>query len=575
MSILPDPVTIARAKPLRRSAMKPEVLPPQTDDIAAIHAYCAVYTLPIVAAAMLDHLGWTSGADLSRRRLLEPSCGDGAFLLPAVDRLLDSAERRGFLTETGLADRLVAFEFDVATASSLAERVTAVLIGRGLAPDIARRLTDRWVRSEDFLLAKDLPRVTDIVGNPPYMRWSKLPPRLRAAYESALPAHAAKGDLCLAFVCRGAEVLDEASGRMALLCADRWLRCAYGSGARAWLMGSLRIALHVEAHGLPVFAGEREVSTSAAVTVFDTNSEGGSLLRRPETVDALIADLSSAASDAGATSAPLLRGKGGALLGEEQLQSLIVELGERLPTIETAGVSVRCGMALGVAKAFMVTEADGVEADRLVPLVRSQDILNDGTARSLGFLVNPWSADGSLVSLSDFPKLAAHLQPWRERLAARTCVSKPENWYRTIDRLPTDRDDQRVFLAGMSRKARAARAKPDQQPTNAVYILRASVGSTAALFGAVNAGLLDLFAAALSPTFAGGSKRFDGNMLRQVCLPRWDTVDADIVEELSSVEAGEEPRPDLVCRLLGIEDLQGRTVVRRTLEQVWAQARAR
>ncbi len=555
--------------------MKAEVLAPQTDDIAAVHAYCAVYTVPVVAEAMLDHLGWTADHDLSQRRLLEPSCGDGAFLLPALDRLLDSAERWGFLTEVGLSDRLMAFEFDAATAVSLGERVAAVLVGRGLEPGVARRLTDRWVRSDDFLLAKDLPRVTDIVGNPPYMRWSKLPSRLRAAYERALPTHAAKGDLCLAFICRGAEVLSEGAGQMALLCADRWLRCAYGSAARARLMGSLRIALHVEAHGLPVFAGEREVSTSAAVTVFDTNAEGGSLLRRPETLEALIADLSSEARDVGATSTPLLRGKGGALLGEEQLQSLIIELGERLPTIETAGISIRCGMALGVAKAFMVAKADGIEPDRLVPLVRSQDILNDGTVRPLGFLVNPWSADGSLVPLCDFPKLAAHLEPWREQLSARACVSKPENWYRTIDRLPTDRGDQRVFLAGMSRKARAAMAKPDQQPTNAVYILRASVGSTTALCGAVNAGLLDLFAAALSPTFAGGSKRFDGNMLRQICLPGWDTLDADLVDELSTVGAGEGPRPDLVCRLLRIEDLQGKAVVRRTLEQAWVQALAR
>ncbi len=573
MTVQLDRASIASATPLRRPQVISEDVPAEAADIAAVHDYCAVYTVSAVASAMLDHLDWKASSDLSKRRLLEPSCGDGAFLLPALQRLLGSARRYGFLTEADLADRLVAFEFDPVTAATLAVRVKAVLTEHGLAVEAAERLADLWVRSEDFLLTKAFQRVTDIVGNPPYMRWSKLPSRLRAAYEGALPAHAAKGDLCLAFVCRGADLLDEVSGKMALLCADRWLRCAYGADARAHLMASLRIALHAEAHGLPVFAGEREVSTSAAVTVFDTRVDGGSTLRRPVTLEALIADLGESSFGVGESRARFLRGKGGALLADEDLQSLIAKLGERLPVLEDAGVSVRCGMALGVAKAFMVSTADGMEPDRLVPLVRSQDILDDGTTKSESFLVNPWSEEGGLVSLQAYPKLAAHLEPWRARLSARSCVSRPENWYRTIDRLPIDRSADRIFLAGMSRKARAALAEPGQQPTNAVYVLRVTKGSISALFGAINAGLLDLFAAALSPTFAGGSKRFDGNMLRQVCLPVWDEVDTALASELSAVTAGGGARPDLVCRLLRLDDPQEQFVVQKTLRDAWAQAR--
>jgi hypothetical protein len=54
----------------------------------------AVFTRPEVVAAMLDLPGNTDDRSLHRMRLLEPSSGNGDFLLPAVERLL-SADRLG------------------------------------------------------------------------------------------------------------------------------------------------------------------------------------------------------------------------------------------------------------------------------------------------------------------------------------------------------------------------------------------------------------------------------------------------------------------------------------------------
>ena len=41
---------------------------------------------------LLDLIGYTADRDLGTLHLLEPSCGSGAFLGPAVERLIKSAQ---------------------------------------------------------------------------------------------------------------------------------------------------------------------------------------------------------------------------------------------------------------------------------------------------------------------------------------------------------------------------------------------------------------------------------------------------------------------------------------------------
>ena len=53
-----------------------------------IEARGAVFTRREVVDFILDLTGYTIDQPLHRRRLLEPSFGNGDFLLPAIDRLL-------------------------------------------------------------------------------------------------------------------------------------------------------------------------------------------------------------------------------------------------------------------------------------------------------------------------------------------------------------------------------------------------------------------------------------------------------------------------------------------------------
>ena len=54
----------------------------------------AIFTRQEVVEGILDLTGYMIGEDLVSKRLLEPSAGNGDFLLAAAKRLLDSCQNR-------------------------------------------------------------------------------------------------------------------------------------------------------------------------------------------------------------------------------------------------------------------------------------------------------------------------------------------------------------------------------------------------------------------------------------------------------------------------------------------------
>src|SRR5262249_38406726 len=61
--------------------------------LAGVEERGAIFTRREVVEFMLDLIRYTPDRPLHTMRLLEPSFGDGDFLLPVIDRLLAAAER--------------------------------------------------------------------------------------------------------------------------------------------------------------------------------------------------------------------------------------------------------------------------------------------------------------------------------------------------------------------------------------------------------------------------------------------------------------------------------------------------
>ena len=183
--------------------------------IETLHSATALYTRDPVVLELLDEIAWPRGGGAT----IDTSCGDGAFLARAVERLI-AAEAD--ITLDALAQRVHGWEIHPLAASDARTRVAHTLAQHGFCPIRATLAAGEMIRCGDFLMegpAKGLYRA--VVGNPPYLRMLNVPQLLRAEYEQVLPAYA-RADLLHSFIDRCANVL-EPDGEFAMVTADRWL----------------------------------------------------------------------------------------------------------------------------------------------------------------------------------------------------------------------------------------------------------------------------------------------------------------------------------------------------------------
>lgn len=140
-----------------------------------------VLTKPHVVELILDIAGYSNRLDLSKRHLLEPSCGHGVFVVAAVERLMVSARRYGKeLSE--LEDAITAFDIEEGHVELTRAAVVAALQRHGVSAFLSQKMAIEWVRAGDFLLTP-VERCFDfVVGNPPSIRIEQLAPELQAEY---------------------------------------------------------------------------------------------------------------------------------------------------------------------------------------------------------------------------------------------------------------------------------------------------------------------------------------------------------------------------------------------------------
>ena len=338
---------------------------------------------------LLDHAQWTETADLACARLLEPGAGDGAFLVEAVTRLVASLVRRGVCLDIGsLRDRILAYELVPAEADKARARIVEKMRALGVHHATARACARAWVKTEDFLLAQ-LPRngFTHIVGNPPYIRWAKLPAAYTVAYSERLPKEAARGDLYLPFLHRSFEHLAE-RGRCAFVCSDRWRYTAYAEGFRKRWRSTMSFATEAAGHPTDIF--ERDVYVHPEILVAE---HGDSAPRRAKRQ---------------------ARGQ----------------------TLAELGCTIRVGPALGVTPAFVLNPNEhDVEAELLWRWLDTRDVRDGGIEWSGRRVVSLYDTDGRLLAIEDHPRLAARLRRFEERLRNRYIVRNGAVWYRTIDKV--------------------------------------------------------------------------------------------------------------------------------------------
>lgn len=504
----------------------------------------AISTRREVVNFILDLVGYTADKPLHRRRLLEPSFGEGDFLLPAIERLLaawKNLEKEGNPI-TALAGSLRAIELHHETYTKTREGVIQLLRRNGINDKAASALAGQWLIRGDFLLAS-LPDPFDtVVGNPPYVRQELIPDVLLAEYRSRYSTIYDRADLYIPFMERSLLSLSE-GGNLGFICADRWMKNRYGSRLRQLVASRFHLKIFVDMVDTPAF--NSDVIAYPAITIISHQRAGSTRVAYRPTIEhdtlsklteSLLAKGLPKKSNGVRELSGVTSGAEPWLLGSKDQRALVRRLEQAFPTIEEAGCKVGIGVATGADKAFIgLLEALDVEPDRKLPLVMTRDLMAGAVVwRGFG-VINPFCDDGRLVNLEHYPRLKKYLRRYKDVIAGRHCARKaPANWYRTIDRITASLAKKpKLLIPDIKGEAHIVYEDGRLYPHHNLYYITSENWDLRALQAVLLSGIAKLFVSTYSTKMRGGYLRFQAQYLRRIRIPDWKSVPGEMRLALS------------------------------------------
>lgn len=507
-----------------------------------------VYTKRWVADLILDLGGYRPDQDLASRYAVEPSAGAGAFLVPMVQRLLASLDIHG-RSISDARQSIRAYELDAEAADRAIGLVTEELVGHGAGPQEARSLASSWVVVGDYLLQSPEDRRADlVVGNPPYIRYDDLPDKALKAYQSLYQTMTGRVDIYVGFVEAALRQLSD-GGVLGFICADRWMRSAYGAELRRLISSAFAVEAIIEMHAAPAF--ENEVAAYPAVVMVRRARQGrvlmasagpdaGPLPARKGLADALTSLAGGQASPipgftattmnqwfSGGNPWPSLEPRQLAVL--QQLEARFAPLQDDL-----TGTKVGIGVATGADRVFITTDPEIVEPDRLVPLAMTADTRSGSLQWSGHYLIDPWANDKALVDLTAYPKLAAYLQRRKDDLLRRHIAERnPRDWYRTIDPVRHALTSQpKLYLPDMKLASNPVLDRGETYPHHNLYYLTSVVWDIEVLGGIILSKVAQLFIEAYCVKMRGGTLRFQAQYLRRIRVPDPQSLSPELCDRL-------------------------------------------
>jgi len=503
----------------------------------------AIFTRIEVVNFTLDLVGYVSDEPLHSRRILEPSFGQGDFLLPIVERLLESWRKHGgnissALSELGDAIRSV--ELHRETFGSTRIAIINRLKKEGLSTSVAGELSDRWMIQGDFLLEQQNTWFDFVVGNPPYVRQELIPAPLLSEYRRRYKTIYDRADLYIPFIERSLSLLAK-DGTLGFICADRWTKNRYGGPLRAYISGGYNLKAYIDMVDTKAF--HTEVSAYPAIIVITNTKPGATrIAHRPRIEKSVLTSVASEICSDFLSEDSSVREVVGVLNGSEpwllkasDKMALIRRIEREFPSLEQAGCKVGIGVATGADKAFIGNyDSLDVELDRKLPLVATRDIKSGEVIWQGQGVINPFADDGNLVDLRFYPRLARFLEARRATIANRHCAKKtPSKWFRTIDRIwPELTRIPKLLIPDIKGDAHVVFEPGNLYPHHNLYYVVSNIWDLRALQAVLLSSIAKLFVAAYSTKMRGGYLRFQAQYLRRIRIPYWRDVPENLRREL-------------------------------------------
>jgi adenine-specific DNA-methyltransferase len=510
----------------------------------------AVYTRAWVVELLLDLAGYAAPRNLVDARAVEPSAGEGAFLLSMAARLLDScrAQQRPWLD---CLPSLRAYDIDAAALSHCRRKLFQLLAAAGVSDTDAEVLLNTWLVEADYLLwvghaaphphrqpelfDETTPAGVDfVIGNPPYVRVESIPEPQNVKYRQLFPTMRGRADLYVGFYEAALRQLHP-GGVCAFICADRWMVNQYGASLRRFITEGFAVETLLEMHQTAAF--EEEVNAYPAISVLRRAAQGPAVVASATheieyiATARIVAHVAAMRRDAATMP---LHGLTAARVpawfpGDEPWTrtspartALLAYLEHHFEPLvsNVTGTRVGIGVATGADAVFFTANPDQVEPAHQLRLARPADVRSGHLTWSGQWLITPWH-HGQLVDLTLRPRLQAHLTAHRARLAGRHVAKKnPASWHRTIDKI----DEQlyrrhKLYIPDIKNTLFPVLDRGETYPDHNLYFITSDAWDLEVLGGLLLSDLGTFFVECYGVRMRGGYLRMQAQYLRKIRVP--------------------------------------------------------
>jgi len=495
-----------------------------------------VFTRTEVVEFILDLMDWHADKDLGTYRLLEPSCGEGDFLIPAVTRLLQSQRPHDL---AALSNCIVGVEVNRIAVEVCRRRVIETLEAFQFSPKDSDWLSQQWIRHADFLTIPLDANFTHVIGNPPYLRQEALPSELLKLYRDMYSTMYDRADLYVPFFEKSLRLLD-AEGLHGFICSDRWMKNKYGGPLRAMIAKSFHLDAYIDFTGTDAFK-DQVVAYPAVTIIRRGQGRETAAAIRPKVAKPSLKRLAKAIEckkvngDVVRTTAVAV-GAEPWLLENMPLIAEIRKLEQRLPVLEDTGCKVGIGVATGADKIYINrSEELAIEEELMIPLLTTRDVADGKINWTNRYVVNPFKKGSTqLVDPENYPLFKVFLKKHEEALRKRHVAKKnPKSWFKTIDRIyPELTFTPKLMIPDIKGSAEIIYDEGNFYPHHNFYYLTAQEWDLRALKAVMLSPIAKAFISTYSLKMRGDCLRFQAQYLRRIRLPAWKSIPAKTRQQL-------------------------------------------
>ena len=496
-----------------------------------------VFTRPEVVSYMLDgvrHCG--KFKSLVGLRVLEPSCGDGAFVLPLVEAWLSEKPD----LDTTYADSFLrACDISSCNIEKLRGAVRERLMAAGCARTRANVLLSKWLVCGDFLLHEFKERFDIVIGNPPYIRFDDISPAKQKEYRALFSSFAERCDIYVPFIEKSLALLSD-KGVFSFICTNRFAKSSYGKRLRRLIADRYHVALYLNMEHAQPFV--EEVSAYPAIYIIDHNRDRVTYSATID--DAGILTLNRVRMGKPKSELSVFKrwykGDSPWISTDCREREAADKIARTFPTITKSaeGTEIGIGVASGADDIYINAQRiTNIEPSCLLPLVASEDIHDGRISWDERYLLNPYDDDNDMQmrDLARYPLAAAYFDSHAPKLKARYCARKhPHDWYRTLDRVKyTLLRSPKILIPDIQLGGNVALDESGSYyPHHNVYWITSTKWNLKALCALLRSSFVTSQIRNVSVQMRGGSIRYQAQNLRNVHIPAWSSLSALDVEKL-------------------------------------------